>query len=50
MQSELAAHIGMTGKFFCRVCHVRGKDKHREQDGPYGVGETKRLKEFMQVR
>ncbi|KAG8715002.1 hypothetical protein FRC09_017034 [Ceratobasidium sp. 395] len=29
MQSELCSHIGMTGKFFCRVCHVQGKDKER---------------------
>lgn len=26
MQSEFACHIGLKGKFFCRVCHVKGKD------------------------
>lgn len=26
MQSEFACHIGLRGKFFCRVCHVIGKD------------------------
>ena len=24
MQSDIACHIGMMGKFFCRVCHVKG--------------------------
>ncbi|KAK0448235.1 hypothetical protein EV421DRAFT_1900873 [Armillaria borealis] len=26
MQSEFACHIGLWGKFFCRVCDVKGKD------------------------
>lgn len=26
MQSEFACHIGSMGKFFCRVCHVKGTD------------------------
>jgi hypothetical protein len=26
MQSEFACHIGMRGKFFCRVCKVKGSD------------------------
>lgn len=26
MQSELACHIGSMGKFFCRICHVKGSD------------------------
>lgn len=26
MQSELSCHIGSMGKFFCRVCHVKGSD------------------------
>jgi len=26
MQSELACHIGLKGKFFCRVCQVKGLD------------------------
>ncbi|KAG8692786.1 hypothetical protein FRC08_009539 [Ceratobasidium sp. 394] len=46
MQSELCSHIGMTGKFFCRVCHVRGKDKER---GEEDEGEAKRVTEFMQI-
>ncbi|KAF9257230.1 hypothetical protein L218DRAFT_800681, partial [Marasmius fiardii PR-910] len=25
-QSEFAAHIGLRGKFFCRICKVEGKD------------------------
>lgn len=26
MQSELACHIGLKGKFFCRNCWVKGRD------------------------
>ncbi|KAF9070032.1 hypothetical protein BDP27DRAFT_1420468 [Rhodocollybia butyracea] len=26
MQSEFACHIGLCGKYFCRVCKVKGKD------------------------
>ena len=26
MQSEFACHIGLSGKFFCRACWVKGKD------------------------
>ncbi|KAJ7596205.1 hypothetical protein C8J56DRAFT_1022550 [Mycena floridula] len=26
MQSEFACHIGLRGKFFCRICKVKGKD------------------------
>jgi hypothetical protein len=26
MQSEFACHIGSNGKYFCRVCDVKGKD------------------------
>lgn len=26
MQSEFACHIGMKGKFFCRMCWVKGQD------------------------
>lgn len=28
MQSELACHIGLKGKFFCRVCRVKGSDQN----------------------
>ncbi|KAF9060812.1 hypothetical protein BDP27DRAFT_1491210 [Rhodocollybia butyracea] len=30
MQSEFACHIGLWGKFFCRVCGVKGKDSKAE--------------------
>jgi hypothetical protein len=46
MQSELCSHIGMTGKFICRICHVRGKDKDRPGDQD---GEIERITGFMQV-
>ncbi|KAG8756176.1 hypothetical protein FRC11_005490 [Ceratobasidium sp. 423] len=52
MQSELCSHIGMTGKFFCRVCQVRGKDKDRvkENDGEGDMNsEAQRIAEFMQI-
>ena len=26
MQSEIACHVGLTGKFFCRVCKVFGRE------------------------
>lgn len=26
MQSELSCHIGLTGKYFCRICYVKGSD------------------------
>lgn len=26
MQSELSCHVGLTGKFFCRCCWVKGRD------------------------
>lgn len=26
MQSEMACHIGLMGKYFCRICQVKGKD------------------------
>ncbi|KAG9084851.1 hypothetical protein FS749_004901 [Ceratobasidium sp. UAMH 11750] len=46
MQSELSSHVGMTGKFFCRVCQVKGKDKQRVDDL---AGEKERLREFMNL-
>ncbi|THH09088.1 hypothetical protein EW146_g8792 [Bondarzewia mesenterica] len=30
MQSELACHIGLRGKFFCRCCWVKGRDAEDE--------------------
>lgn len=33
MQSKFACHIGLRGKYFCRVCNVKGKDaKDGDQD------------------
>ncbi|KAJ7913831.1 hypothetical protein B0H13DRAFT_2232248 [Mycena leptocephala] len=36
MQSEFACHIGFRGKFFCRVCWVKGDPEHDEDDGDGG--------------
>lgn len=47
MASEFASHIGMGGKFFCRVCHARGADEKNRPPG--AAGEIDRLKEFMTV-
>ena len=33
MQSEIACHIGLTGKFFCRNCMVYGQEVVEEQAG-----------------
>ncbi|ETW77160.1 hypothetical protein HETIRDRAFT_174197 [Heterobasidion irregulare TC 32-1] len=30
MQSEMACHIGLRGKFFCRTCWVKGRDADNE--------------------
>ncbi|KAI0309831.1 hypothetical protein OF83DRAFT_1179167 [Amylostereum chailletii] len=30
MQSEMACHIGLRGKFFCRCCWVKGRDAEEE--------------------
>lgn len=46
MLSEFASHIGMKGKFFCRVCMARGKDKNR---GDGVEAEVARVLEFMTV-
>lgn len=34
MQSEIACHIGMTGKFFCRVCRTCKGDPDDYEDEP----------------
>lgn len=48
MSSELASHIGLTGKHFCRACHVAGKDSEREsRDGM--DPDLVRILDFMQV-
>lgn len=41
MQSELSSHIGLNGRFFCRVCNVDGKKK---KDDKYS-----RVKAFVKV-
>ncbi|RDX40530.1 hypothetical protein OH76DRAFT_1394203 [Lentinus brumalis] len=46
MQSEFASHIGLTGKCFCRICHVRSSDKARP---PGDQGEAVRLAEFLET-
>lgn len=33
MQSEIACHIGLTGKFFCRNCMVYGQEVIEERAG-----------------
>lgn len=30
MQSEFACHVGLTGKFFCHCCWVKGRDADDE--------------------
>lgn len=37
MQSELSCHVGMTGKFFCRCCWVKGRDAEDAEE-PAGEG------------
>ncbi|KAJ7840547.1 hypothetical protein B0H14DRAFT_3140495 [Mycena olivaceomarginata] len=44
MSSEFASHIGMKGKYFCRVCQAKS-DKNNRQPGH--AGEIDRLTEFM---
>ncbi|KAJ7640099.1 hypothetical protein DFH06DRAFT_1271580 [Mycena polygramma] len=44
MSSEFASHIGMKGKFFCRVCKAKSDKNNR---APGHAGEFDRLKEFM---
>ncbi|KDQ53774.1 hypothetical protein JAAARDRAFT_209796 [Jaapia argillacea MUCL 33604] len=46
MQSEFASHIGLTGKKFCRVCHVSGGDaKNRSGE----QGERDRVSDFLKI-
>ena len=42
MQSELSSHIGMRGKYFCRICDVKGNDA---EDG----GKNKRKKKVSKA-
>ncbi|KAJ7138522.1 hypothetical protein C8R43DRAFT_1132056 [Mycena crocata] len=45
MQSEFASHIGLSGKCFCRVCHVRGADTKNRPAGD--AGDRERVREFL---
>ncbi|THV03266.1 hypothetical protein K435DRAFT_791971 [Dendrothele bispora CBS 962.96] len=40
MQSEFACHIGFRGKFFCRVCKVKGKAESEQCDDPEDNGDA----------
>lgn len=40
MQSEFACHIGLRGKFFCRVCWVKGHDSVGVAEKGKGQPET----------
>ena len=48
MVSEFASHIGMRGKCFCRICHVRGGTDEKNR-APGLAGEIKRVEEFLKV-
>ncbi|EIN04249.1 hypothetical protein PUNSTDRAFT_76480, partial [Punctularia strigosozonata HHB-11173 SS5] len=45
MASEFASHIGMKGKYFCRICHAFGSDS--SQRPPGHAGELQRLEDFL---
>jgi len=47
MQSEFASHIGLSGKCFCRVCHVRGADAKNRSTG--AEGDRERVTDFLSV-
>ncbi|KAG2035286.1 hypothetical protein BDR03DRAFT_812159, partial [Suillus americanus] len=34
MQSEMACHIGSMGKYFCRICKVKGRDTAGKESNP----------------
>ncbi|KAJ7038972.1 hypothetical protein C8F04DRAFT_1321658 [Mycena alexandri] len=44
MASEFASHVGMKGKFFCRICKAKSDKNNR---APGHAGELDRLTEFM---
>ncbi|KAF7341642.1 hypothetical protein MSAN_02061900 [Mycena sanguinolenta] len=44
MSSEFASHIGMKGKYFCRICQAKSDKTNR---APGHAGEIERLMDFM---
>lgn len=50
MQSEIASHIGLTGKKFCRVCHVSRGNPTRGQKVEESKTDYELALEFMTVR
>ena len=56
MQSELACHVGLMGKYFCRVCNVKGHDAHdtaptnAEDDQIYGTNDGGQSEDQESVR
>lgn len=42
MQSEIACHVGLAGRMFCRACWVRGRDESLRE--PKGSGATPQSK------
>ncbi|KAJ3824671.1 hypothetical protein F5880DRAFT_353082 [Lentinula raphanica] len=39
MQSEFAGHIGLRGKYFCRVCWVKGVDARDQEVSPQDISD-----------
>ncbi|KAF9059623.1 hypothetical protein BDP27DRAFT_1238327, partial [Rhodocollybia butyracea] len=51
MQSEFACHIGLRGKYFCRVCKVKGKDSAAaDSSGPSAESDTSQEKGSRQKK
>lgn len=54
MQSEFCCHIGLNGKYFCRICFVKGQETNMDDTTGVKRKETKeeliaRVKEFLHV-
>ncbi|KAI0040193.1 hypothetical protein FA95DRAFT_912230 [Auriscalpium vulgare] len=50
MQSEIACHIGLRGKFFCRCCWVKGKDAEDQEHAPEPSGSRNNSDNFSACR